>query len=759
MSDDAFSRLAPFVREYIYEKKWTLLREIQEAAIREVFDGDGHIRIAASTASGKTEAVFFPVISQLRQTRPASVGALYISPLKALITDQFDRLSALTDRAELPLWRWHGDVSENHKKKLLENPRGILQITPESLEALLLRSPQKIRILFRELSFVIIDEVHAFMGSGRGGQILCQLARIEETCLCRPRRVGLSATLGDYRGAMKWLARGSGRSGSGGSSGGTFPTALIREEKTRRRVSVAVDYFSSAKGEGAAYWEALSRQTRGRRNIIFTNSRLEAEETIGALRNLSRRGRRPSDPASAGGAGVSAGPDRFYIHHGSISASLRAETERELRESPGPLTAAATATLEMGIDIGGLDRVIQIGAPFSVSAFVQRLGRSGRRRGKPEIYFTHLEEKRRPVLPTDTVPWPLLKIVAIIELYLGEKWIEEGGENPLPLSLLCHQTLSILASLGEHSPAALAERVLSLPGFAGIGAEDFRELLIHLERTGIIEKTGEGGLITGLGGERLTAHYSFYSVFAENTEYRVLAGGREIGRVNFIPPPGSAIVLGGRYWRVDLCRQREREITVSPGEAGSLRIWRGGGVELHPVIARRMRRVLSGETAYPYLSPRARTRLEEARTLAREWGLTEDPFIPLGDQESAGKAVPVNAEGGPFSFILLPWLGSRAMRTLQLILQRRDYRKTLGLRTLSRENDYAFFISSALPVPAFREALANIISGITNIEALIDPAEVPLSGKFDELLPPRLLVKQYAANMLDTMEPIIRGLG
>jgi ATP-dependent Lhr-like helicase len=437
----------------------------------------------------------------------------------------------------------------------------------------------------------------------------------------------------------------------------------------------------------------------------------------------------------------------------------------------------------MGIDIGGLDRVIQIGAPFSVSAFVQRLGRSGRRRGKPEIYFTHLEEKRRPALPTDAIPWPLIKTAAIIELYLGEKWIEEGGETPLPLSLLCHQTLSILASLGEHSPAALAERVLSLPGFARIGAEDFRELLAHLERTGIIEQTEEGGLITGLGGERLTAHYSFYSVFAENTEYRVLAGGREIGRVNFIPPAGSAIVLGGRYWRVDLCRQREREITVSPGEAGSLRIWRGGGAELHPNIVRRMRRVLSEDTVYPYLSPRARTRLEEARTLARQWGLTGDPFIPLEDQKSAGEAdgaketvngaagstveTPAAADsqsggdssGGPYSFILLPWLGSRAMRTLQLILQRRDYRKTLRLRTLSRENDYAFFVSSTLPVPAFREALARIVSGIQDIEALIDPAEVPLSGKFDELLPPRLLVKQYAANMLDPVEQLIRVLG
>jgi ATP-dependent Lhr-like helicase len=713
----SFSRLAPFIREFIYGKKWDGLKDIQEQAIDAVFEHDDHILIAAATASGKTEAAFFPVLSWLWEKKPASAGALYISPIKALINDQGERLGPLAGRAEIPLWRWHGDVADSHKRKLLANPSGILQITPESLEAVLLRHPEKIGALFAELAFVIIDEVHAFMGNDRGGQVLCQLSRIEEIALCRPRRIGLSATLGDYRGAMDWLALGSNRSPA--------ETTLIREEKTKRRISIALDYFSRDLGQGAAYWENLYRQTRGRRCIIFTNSRLEAEETIGALGELSAR------RASGGG-------DRFYIHHGSVSASLRAETEKELRESRGPLTAAATATLEMGIDIGALDRVIQIGPPFSVSAFVQRLGRSGRRGGKPEIYFTHLEEKRRPALPA--VPWALLKTIGIIELYLREKWIEENSRETLPYSLLCHQTLSILSSLGEHSPAALAQRVLSLPAFSRIVDDDFRELAAHLEATGIIEKTAEGHLITGLGGERLTAHYSFYPVFAENTEYRVLAAGREIGRVNFIPPGGSSIVLGGRYWRVEQTRQREREIAVSPGEPGSLRIWRGGGAELHPVIALRMRQVLSEDTAYPYLSPRAAARLEEARNLAREWRLTDDPFIPL---------IHEGQTAAPFSFLLLPWMGSRAMRTLFLILQNRDYRKTLGILSLSRENDHWFLISSALPVPAFREALGKIISGLENIEALIDPAQIPLSGKFDDLLPPRLLVKQYAANMLD----------
>jgi ATP-dependent Lhr-like helicase len=720
-----FQRLAPFIREYIYEKKWTALRDIQEAAIREIFDGEGHILIASGTASGKTEAAFFPVISMLCENRPSSVGALYIGPLKALINDQARRLAPLMELAELPLWRWHGDVSDHHKKSLLENPSGILQITPESLEALLLRSPGMIRSLFRGLSFVIIDEVHAFMGSERGCQILCQLARIEKAALCSPRRIGLSATLGGYGGAAQWLARGSGRARG---------EAIIREDKSRRRISIALDYFSGGRAEERSCYEALYRQVRGRRCIIFTNSRSEAENTVAALDEI---------------AGGRRGGDRFFVHHGSVSASLRCETERELRDSDSPVTAAATATLEMGIDIGKLDRVIQIGPPLSVSAFVQRLGRSGRLRGKPEIYFSSMEEKGKWEYPVNGLPWDLLKTIAVIELYLGEKWIEQEDENPLPYSLLVHQTLSILCSLGPHSPASLSRQVLSLPAFSRFGPEDFAELAAHLISLDLIEKTDEGELIAGLEAGRLAAHYSFYSVFADFSEYRVIAGGREIGRVNFIPPEGSNIVLGGRYWRVEYIRQREREITVSAGEAGSRQVWRGNGAELHGRVAAYMRQALTEQTVYPYLSASARRRLAEARETAKQWKLADEIFIP---SETSPEA---SGDEEPRPFVILPWLGSRAMRTLLFILQNREHRKSLGIRSLSRENDLSVNIRSSLPISRFREEFALLLERYKTAESLyslIDPARIPLLGKFDPYLPPRALARQYAAAMLEPFE-------
>ncbi|MDR1655211.1 MAG: DEAD/DEAH box helicase [Treponema sp.] len=716
-----YERLHPVVREYIYNQEWESLRPVQEAAAAGILGEEGHLIIAAGTASGKTEACFFPVISILAEKRRNSVGALYISPLKALINDQFSRLELLAHEAEIPLWRWHGDIPGRHKEKLLERPAGILQITPESLEALLLRQPNRIAVLFRELSFVVIDEVHAFMGTGRGQQLLCQLARIERSLgslsSSFPRRIGLSATLADYRRAMEWITRGS-RLGR--------EAALIEEEKSRRRVRIALDYFSRNKGEEQDYYQSLYRETRGKRCIIFTNSRLDAEETAGALRSI-------------GG-----GESRFLIHHGSISAALRGEAEKELREAAGPITLAATATLEMGIDIGALDRVIQLGPPLSVSAFVQRLGRSGRRSGTSEIYFSSLAGSNDAL----DMPWGLLKTIAVIELYIKEKWIEDRPEPPLPYSLLIHESLSLTASWGEKKPELLEKEVLSLPGFEQVSGEDYRRILEALIRAGLLEQTAEGTLIIGLEGERITGHYSFYSVFSNDTEYRVIHGAMEIGKVNFAPPVGSGIVLGGRYWRVLRSDQRQREIAVEPGTEGALRLWRGGGVENHPRVSAKILEILLSRESYTYLSAGAAKCLKEARDTAENFGFGGKGWSLI---ETDG-----DSQGPYTSFRILPWLGSRGMRTLLLILQDEETALVLGIIALLRESDYSIFVSSKLPLQIFREKLFGIIENLNSasLETLAAKSvdTIPCTEKFDLWLPPSLLAKQYAANMLDPEE-------
>ena len=206
MSRTAFERYAPFIQEYIYQKNWADLREVQVEACNAILDTDNHIIIASGTASGKTEAAFFPILTTLYQNPASSIGVMYIGPLKALINDQFERLSGLLEECYIPVWPWHGDVSQSVKRRALKEAQGVLQITPESLEALLMQRPGDAAHLFSDLRFVVIDEIHALMGTDRGLQVICLLSRLEKIAECKPRRIGLSATLHDYQPAMRFLA-------------------------------------------------------------------------------------------------------------------------------------------------------------------------------------------------------------------------------------------------------------------------------------------------------------------------------------------------------------------------------------------------------------------------------------------------------------------------------------------------------------------------------------------------------------------------
>jgi ATP-dependent Lhr-like helicase len=486
-----------------------------------------------------------------------------------------------------------------------------------------------------------------------------------------------------------------------------------------------VDYFSrETPGSEDRYYRELYGQCRGKRCIIFTNSRLEAEETIARLRDL---------------AGQYHEADVFYVHHGSISAALREEAERGLREKEGPVVIAATATLELGLDIGNPDRVIQIGPPGGVSSFVQRLGRTGRRTGRGEIYCTCREDSGEDPEEFRAIPWTLLKTIAVIELYLKEKWIEGVPNKPLPYSLLCHQTLSFLRSQGESSPQDLARQVLSLPPFMEIPQEDYRELLRRLLTLDYLEKTEKGGLIIGLEGEKIVNHYSFYSVFPDEETYRVSQGGNELGEIHFIPLEGTNLVLGGQYWQVQGVDLRRREIFVIPGEEGRERVWRGSRGETHSRIVGRMRDILTGGEAYPYLSEEARIRLDEGRAEARKRKLAEDYFF-----------LPEPGQFPPGVFFFIPWLGSRAVRTLGALFRHREIRKKLCVNSWFREKELFFRLSSELSVPEFKNRLKSIFDQGSLSEYAA--GDIPLTDKYDYLLPRELLKKQYLANMLDMEE-------
>ncbi|MEY3333786.1 MAG: hypothetical protein RLZZ176_2086, partial [Cyanobacteriota bacterium] len=395
-----FSQLAPFIQEYIYLHNWTELRPVQIAACEVIFNSNSHLLITAATAAGKTEAAFLPVLTLLHQKPANTIGILYISPIKALINDQFSRLNDLLKTADIPVYSWHGDINQSRKNKLLKNPQGILQITPESLESLLINKHQELTRLFGDLRFIIIDEIHAFMGSERGDQIICQLQRLEKIIPTPPRRIGLSATLGDYSMAETWLNAGTDK-----------PVITPKVESGKRQIKLAVEHFYlDSESETSEYDQYIFNLTKSRKCLIFANNRTQTESIISSLREIAK---------------IEGFPDIYHVHHGSISASLRQAAENAMREPQTPAVTAATLTLELGIDIGELERVIQLESPLSVASFLQRLGRSGRRGEFADMRFICGEEKplSESSLP-EQIPWQLLQSIAIIQLYLEARWLE-----------------------------------------------------------------------------------------------------------------------------------------------------------------------------------------------------------------------------------------------------------------------------------------------------------------------------------------------
>jgi ATP-dependent Lhr-like helicase len=710
---DIFNRLAPFIQEYIYHHNWTELRPAQIAACQVIFDTDAHLLVAAATAAGKTEAAFLPIVTRLYEKPTNTIGALYIAPIKALINDQFERLNDLLKAADIPAWHWHGDVSQSHKNQFFKKPRGILQITPESLESLLINKNNDLIRLFGELQFVVIDEIHAFMGSERGYQIICQLQRLAKLTKTQPRRIGLSATLGDYSMAEEWL-----RSGT--------DNAVItpKIEAAKRQVKLAVEHFYSVvdESEVTAYEKYMFNLTQSRKCLIFANNRTQTESIIASLRKI---------------AVEESLPDIYHVHHGSISASLRQAAENAMREPNQPAVTAATLTLELGIDIGYLERVIQLESPLSVASFVQRLGRAGRRGEAADMRFVCAEDEPSSAasLP-EQIPWQLLQCIAIIQLYLEERWIEPIKPVKYPLSLLYHQTMSILAAMGELSPAALAKEILNLPPFAAISQEDFLLLLRYLIDIDHIQKTEQGKLIIGLSGEKVVRKFQFYAVFADSQEYVVKQGKTEIGSIMMPPPVGNQFALAGRTWEVVEVDFQKKAIAVKQVEGKATIYWRGSGGIVHTRILQRMRQVLLEDAEYSYLQKNARQRLQKVRQLVRNTELNKQNILQL--------------EKG--QYCIFPWMGTLAYRTLERWLNS-CCRESLEIKSMGGINPYYLTIKLGKgKFNQFNQEIATLCKQRITPEYLLSESEAPENQKYDKFIPYPLLRKAFANDYLDIQE-------
>ena len=779
---DVFERYAPFIQDFIYRNGWDSLRAVQVAAGEAIFETEDNLLLSASTASGKTEAAFFPILTLFSEDPPASVGALYIGPLKALINDQFQRLNDLCEEAQIPVWHWHGDVSQSHKNKLLKNPSGILQITPESLEAMLLHKHSAVPTLFSDLRFVVIDEVHSLMRGDRGGQTLCLLERLSRLAGVNPRRIGLSATIGDLEETGRFLGAGTGRATmipQIDSSGQTWrlsmehfyisgpqaedqqnfdppkgqeqpPETIVVQNQASPifmpdrdgqfsgtnfydpgriefyevtedgdiplpQMPVENDAPPVAADPGIGY---IFANTLGRKCLVFCNSREEAEAVTTTLRQYCEANHEA---------------DRFLIHHGNLSVALRETAEEIMKDEEQCQTTVTTSTLELGIDIGRLERAFQLDAPFTVSSFLQRMGRTGRRGQPPEMWFVVREEHPEPraMLP-EFIPWKMMQGIALVQVYLEERWVEPPVLDRLPYSLLYHQTMSTLAGDGEMTPAELAQRVLTLTYFRNVSLDDFRVLLRHLIEIDHIQQTERGGLIVGLSGERVTNSFKFYAVFQEDIEYTVRADSQELGTIVKPPPVGEKIAIAGHTWVVEEVDHKKYNVYCSMVK-GMVPAYFGecpGDINTH--ILERMRQVLCEDKDYPYLMANAKGRLTEARQYARKSGMDRDPLINMGGD----------------MWVLLPWLGSYAFLALERLLK---IKCSSLLEMKGIDSNRPYFIQFTMK--ASREEFFNVLAGFVqnppDAMELLYPEEVPVFNKYDYNLPPELVRKGFAYGVLD----------
>ena len=722
MQKSAFSRLSPFIKEYIYKHNWDGLRPIQEEACRVIFDTDDHLILASGTATGKTEAAFLPILTLLEKDPPSSVGVIYIAPMKALINDQFYRLTDLMEESGIPLCHWHGDVPQSKKAKFLKNPGGVLQITPESLEAMLISRVHDLVRIFGDLRFIVIDEMHAFMSSERGLQLLCQLSRLQRYINREPRRIGLSATLGDYELPAAWLSAGTSKN-----------VAIPRTAAGGQKIRLSVEHFNKEffDSDKNLFTHPASQyiyeRTLNKKAIIFGNGRPGPDAAIVAMRYLARK------------YGT---PDIYHVHHGAISSTLREAAEQDMKNSEGPVVIGATVTMELGVDIGRLERVFQLGSPISVASFVQRLGRTGRRGEPAEMWFVNCE--RPPAendLPLAQIPWYLLKTIAIIQLYLEERFIEPPYILKYSMSTLFHQIMSVTAAAGEISISALIDTITSLPPFYNVEAEDILYLIYDLIENDYLQPMEQGGLIIGLEGEKIINNYEFYAVFPSEEEWIVMHESEKIGHVEEIHYAGEEITVAGFNWLVIGVDPKRLNIFVKPMPENLRYYWPGDRALTHDRILQRIKGVLAEDTIYPYLGPNAAERLQQARELAQKYGLDKYNLINL-DKGLVG---------------ILPWMGHRNFRTLQNILS--HYMKADGAARQigARESFYMTLDSGRHTAAEMLDLIKDVFKKEINPYDFIHEEGIRAEKKkyeykvpkYDCYIPDKLLKKQVIMDYID----------
>lgn len=721
----AFDLLPEKIRRWVWQQEWKDLRDVQEAAIEPILEGIKDVILMAATAGGKTEAAFLPICSKLLGDAMGGVRALYVSPLKALINDQFGRLEALCEHLGIPVHRWHGDVAANKKRDLMKKPSGVLLITPESIEALFVIHGPRVGGVFKRLQYVVVDELHSFIGNERGRQMQSLLHRVEQVIGRSVPRIALSATLGDVGTAAEFLRPGGGervqiiRSKDGGQEIRlqlrgyriTAPALSTEEISAATRGGQAVEIEERLTGDRLAITDHLFTVLRGSDNLVFANARARVEEYADLLRRKSERERLPNE---------------FFPHHGNLSRELREEVESLLKDKSRPLTAVCTSTLELGIDIGTVKSIAQIGAPPSVASMRQRLGRSGRR-GEPGILRMYVAEPevtaKTPL--QDTLHPELVQSIAMVILLIAG-WYEPPTVGALHLSTLVQQILSVIAQNGGVTARAAWTTLCKSGPFVAVDTGMFAVLLRTLGEHDLITQSSDGVLLLGGLGERIVNHYSFYAAFTTPEEYRLVTAGRTLGTLPISYPlsEGGFLIFAGQRWRVLSVDAEHKVVDLVPSPGGRPPVFGGNGGVVHDRVRQEMFNVYRSGDLPAFLDGIARDLLIEARANFARLGLAENFVIADGDEAR-----------------LFCWMGDRVLDTITLKLQ------AGGLQAC--HEDVAITVADC-GKDELLAALGSCVAGGPGdgcrlAEFVVDK----LTEKYDRFLPNELLIADYARRFLE----------
>lgn len=714
-ASSSFHLLDESIQRFIWAEGWESLRDAQEQSIPLLIKADCDVIIAAATAAGKTEAAFLPALTHLRQSEDPGL-IVYISPLKALINDQFGRLDKLCEQLDIPVWPWHGDIGATSKAKFLKQRHGVLLITPESLEALLCHRGTSIRAIFQMTAYFVVDELHAFIGSERGKQLQSLMHRIENVLRRKVPRIGLSATLGDMRLAAEFLrpGHGAGVSMIVSASAGSELRILVKgyEEPLLIRGNEEDAHEPATPGLVAAH---MYKALRGSNNLVFPNSRREVERYTNLLNSLCEQNKVPQE---------------FWPHHGSLSKEIRAETEAALKQKEVPATAICTNTLELGIDIGAVKSVVQIGPPPSVASLRQRLGRSGRRAGEPAILRGYCIEDAIDVHSGfgTQLRLGLVQTIAMISLLL-EGWFEPPVTQGAHLSTLVQQILSAIAQYGGATIGQLYA-LLCVPGtpFESTTKGDFMALVRHLGTKELLVQDSSGSILHGQVGEKFVNHYTFYAAFASDEEFRLITGSRTLGTlpVSQMLSIGQRILFAGKTWIVEMVDEPQKVIFVKRASGGAPPLFSGGSGRVHTKVRQRMRELLESTEKIVFIDEVAQRFLEEARFNFQALNLASECLVDQGHE-----------------LLVVTWLGDAANEALACFMKQRGFTAASS--------------GPGIEVVKGGRAIDNIWDALRDAALIDQPSENELlegaknleREKWDWALPPELLKKAYASLNLD----------